>query len=201
MRQTIRLGLPLLAASAAIAAASAQAPQPAPPAAVGTSVERDRPDVSDAQLGLEARARLYEGLGISNLSVLVREGVATVDGTVPTETDRGRAEDLIREVPGIQSVVNDLRVADPLTLALARESEDASDREKMDVENMIAEQLRADAVLGSRAIDVVADELANTVTLTGTVSSEDEKQRASEIAVGAFPAGNVRNQLEVQQRL
>jgi osmotically-inducible protein OsmY len=191
----------LVAACAAIAAASAQAPQPAPPGADAASAAPDRPDVSDAQLGLEPRARLFEGLGISNLSVLVREGVATVDGTVPAEADRRRAEDLVREVQGIHSVVNDLRVADPLTLALAEESEAASGREKIDVENMIAERLSSDPVLGSRSIDVVADELGNTVTLTGTVSTEEEKQRASEIAVAAFPAGNVRNHLEVRQRL
>lgn len=200
MNQRLRFGIPLLVACAAAAAASAQPPQAAPPAA-SASASGDRPQVSDAQLGLEARARLYEGLGISNLSVLVNQGVATVDGTVPTEAERQRAEALVREVQGIETVVNELRIADPLTLALADEAAAAAEQEKADVENMVAEQLRADAVLGSRPIDVVADELANTVTLTGTVGTEDEKERAGQIAAAAFPAGNVRNQLEVRQRL
>jgi osmotically-inducible protein OsmY len=39
------------------------------------------------------------------------------------------------------------------------------------------------------------------VTLSGTVSTEEEKERAGRIAVSAFPVGQVRNQLEVQQRL
>ena len=197
----LRFGLPLLAACGAVAAASAQAPRPAPPGADSAPAARDRPQVSDAQLGLEARARLFEGLGISNLSVLVSQGVATVDGAVPSEVDRQRAEDLVRQVDGIQSVVNDLRVADPLTLALADEAAAEADREKADVENRVAEQLRADTVLGSRSIDVVADELGNTVTLTGTVSTEEEKERAGQIAAAVLPAGNVRNQLEVRQRL
>lgn len=197
MRHHIRFGLPLLAASAAIAVASAQAP----PSADSESPARDRRQVSDVQLALQARARLYEGLGISNLSVLVSQGVATVDGTVPSEAERRQAEDLVRGVEGIQNVVNTLRVADPLTLALADESAAAADREKADVENMVAAQLRADAVLGSRSINVAADEVGNTVTLTGTVSTDEEKERAGQIAAAALPAGNVRNQLEVRQRL
>jgi osmotically-inducible protein OsmY len=56
-------------------------------------------------------------------------------------------------------------------------------------------------VLGSRDIKVDADGLTNTVTLTGTVSTQEEKERAGQLAVSAFPAGQVRNQLEVRQRL
>lgn len=195
----LRFGLPMAAACAAAAIASAQAPQ-APPAD-SASAARERPQISDAQLGLEARVRIFEGLGISNLSVLVSQGVATLGGAVPSEADRQRAEELVREVPGIQTVVNNLRVADPLTLALADEAAAEAEREKANVENTVAERLRADAVLGSRSIDVEADELGNTVTLTGTVTSEEEKERAGQIAAAALPAGNVRNQLEVRQRL
>lgn len=201
MRHKYRFGIPLLAAWAALSAASAQAPDSAPPTGESASAARQRPQISDAQLGLEARVRLYQELGISNLSVLVNQGVATVDGTVPSEGERQRAEELVRGMSGIRSVVNDLRVADPLTLSLADEAAATSQREKADVENMVIEQLNADAVLGSRQINVVADELANTVTLTGTVSTEEEKQRAGQIAAAALPAGNVRNQLEVRQRL
>lgn len=196
----LRFGLSTLAACAAVAAASAQAPQAVPPTDSAPAA-RERPQVSDAQLGLEARVRLFEGLGISNLSVLVSQGVATVGGSVPSEDERQRAEQLVREVPGIQTVVNDLRVADPLTLALADEAAAETAREKADIENMVAEQLRADAVLGSRSIDVQADEIGNTVTLTGTVTSEEEKERAGQIAAAALPTGNVRNQIEVRQRL
>jgi len=196
----LRFGLPMAAACAAAAIASAQAPQTAPPAD-SASAARERPQISDAQLGLEARVRLFEGLGISNLSVLVSQGVATLGGAVPSEADRQRAEELVREVPGIRTVVNNLRVADPLTLALADEAAAEAEREKANVENTVAERLRADAVLGSRSIDVEADELGNTVTLTGTVTSEEEKERAGQIAAAALPAGNVRNLLEVRQRL
>ncbi len=61
--------------------------------------------------------------------------------------------------------------------------------------------MNADPVLGSRGISVVSDELTNTVTLTGAVTTEEEKARAGLIAVEAYPGGQVRNQLEVRQRL
>lgn len=189
-----------LAACSAAAAAAAQ-PLSLPPREY-SAIEGDTSEqVSDAQLGLEARARIYEGFGISNMSVLVRQGVATIGGTVRTEEDRQRAEQLAREVPGITNVINELRIADPLTVALAQEAAATAEREKADLENMVRERLRADAVLGSRSIEVTADATTNAVTLTGTVSSEEEKVRAGQVAVAAFPAGNVRNLLEVRQRL
>ena len=102
---------------------------------------------------------------------------------------------------GIERVVNELRVVDSQAIALAGEAIAATERENARVEQAVTAQLRANAVLGSRPITVVADELTSTVTLSGTVSTEEEKERAGQIAANAFPAGTVRNQLEVRQRL
>jgi osmotically-inducible protein OsmY len=187
--------LPLLAACTVAVIASAQ-PPPSPPA----EGARDRPNVSDAQLGLEVQARLYQQLDVSNLSALVRYGVATLDGTVRTEPERRRAEDLAREVRGVDSVVNELTVADPLLVAVADEANEVTQREGADLETRIHQALRSDAALGSRSIRVSSNELTNTVTLTGTVTTDEEKERAGRLAVGAFPAGQVRNQLAVEPR-
>jgi osmotically-inducible protein OsmY len=187
--------LPLLAACAVAVTASAQPPPSAP--AEGA---RERPDVSDAQLGLEVQARLYQQLDVSNLSALVRYGVATLDGTVRSEADRRRAEDIAREVRGVDSVVNELTVAEPLLAALTDEANEITQREKADLEIRITQALRSDAALGSRSIRVLANELTNTVTLTGTVSTSEEKERAGRLAVSAFPAGQVRNQIAVEPR-
>jgi osmotically-inducible protein OsmY len=195
MDRPYRSILPLLAACTVAVIASAQ-PQPSPPA----EGARDRPNVSDAQLGLEVQARLYQQLDVSNLSALVRYGVATLDGTVRTEPDRRRAEDLAREVRGVDSVVNELTVADPLLVAVADEANEVTQREGADLETRIHQALRSDAALGSRSIRVSSNELTNTVTLTGTVTTDEEKERAGRLAVGAFPAGQVRNQLAVEPR-
>ena len=201
MRQgQIHLSLFVACAAAAVLSAQ-QTPHPAPPNAASAPEAHEPVNVSDAQLGLEVQSRLYQALDISNLSALVRYGVITLDGRVRTEEDRRRAEQLALQVHGIESVVNELVVDTPVVIALADQAQEIVQRESSDVETAIRNRLLTDPVLGSRNIEVNADEVGNTVTLSGTVATEEEKEQAGRVAVGAFPAGRVRNQLEVQQRL
>jgi osmotically-inducible protein OsmY len=194
--------LALLTGCAAVAIVSAQQPpRPAPPDAASAPEAHEPTNVSDAQLGLEVQSRLYQALDVSNLSALVRYGVATLAGRVSTEADRQRAEQLALETHGVESVVNELKVDTPAVIALADQAHALSERESSDVETAVTNRLRLDPLLGSRNIRVQADDVGNTLTLTGTVASEDEKEQAGRIAVNTFPAGRVRNQLEVQQRL
>jgi osmotically-inducible protein OsmY len=201
MRQAhINASLLVVCAAAAVISAQ-QPPQPAPPAAASPPEAREPANVSDAQLGLEVQSRLYQSLEVSNLSALVRYGIATLKGNVRTEADRQRAEQLALEVHGVESVLNEISVDSPVVVALADDAQALAERETSDVETAIAERLRLDPVLGSRDIRVDADDIGNTATLTGTVSTEEEKEQAGRIAVMAFPNGRVRNQLQVQQRL
>ncbi|HEX7237246.1 MAG TPA: BON domain-containing protein [Gammaproteobacteria bacterium] len=192
---------PLLTAFAAAAVASAQQPQssPAEPPQRPSTSERVGP--SDPSLSLEVQARLYQELSSSNVAVLVRYGVATLDGVVRTDAERQRAQEIASQVPGVDEVVNDLVVAPPITVAAVDNAKVATDQENANIEENVTQRLRLDAALGSRDIHVVANGLTNTVTLSGSVSTEEEKERAGRIAVSAFPVGQVRNQLEVRERL
>ncbi|HWN38792.1 MAG TPA: BON domain-containing protein [Gammaproteobacteria bacterium] len=194
--------LPLLATLAAATVASAQ-PEPSPPPSEAppkpSTSERVGP--SDPGLALEVQARLYQEMPNSSLSVLVRYSVATLNGNVRTDADRQRAESIALGVPGVAGVDNKLSVAPPVTVAAIEDAAVTTSRENDDIEEKVAQRLRTDPALGSREIRVIADGLTNTVTLSGTVSTEEEKERAGRIAVSAFPVGQVRNQLEVQQRL
>jgi osmotically-inducible protein OsmY len=200
MRRNHHTRLLLLAACTAGALASAQEPPPAPSVA-DSPAEREHVDASDAQLGLEVQARLYQELGVSNLSALVRYGVVTLDGMVRSEADLARAEELALDIRGVHSVINQLSVTPPLSVAIADEAAGVREREGMSIETEVTARLNTDAALGSRPIRVVVDAVTNTVTLTGTVATPEEKERAGLLAVEAYPAGQVRNQLEVQQRL
>jgi osmotically-inducible protein OsmY len=200
MRRHQDFQLSLLVAGTAAAFASAQAPQLAPPADP-PPVEREHVDASDAQLGLEVQVRLYQELGVSNLSSIVRYGVVTLDGIVRSDSDLKRAEELALEVNGVHRVINQLRVAPPLSVAIANDAAAVREREGTDIELAVTTRLNEDPTLGSRPIRVVVDDLTNTVTLTGSVTTDEEKERAGLLAVEAFPAGQVRNQLEVRQRL
>lgn len=191
----------LLAACVAAAAASAQPPDSTARTDATAPTTDSRRNVSDAQLGLEVQVHLFQGLNVSNLSSIVRYGVATLAGVVNSEEERQRAEQIARSVPGIKDVINELRIADATIVAIANESQALAERAKADVEDAVTERLRSDPTLGSREIRVEADDLTNTVTLRGSVSTEEEKARAGQLAVSAYPAGQVRNQLEVRQRL
>ena len=199
MRRQHGSGLALLVATTAAALASAQAPQSGSPA-TADAPRRERTDVSDAQLGLEVQGRLSQELGL-NVSSIVRQGVATLDGMVRSDADVKRAEQLALEIDGVHSVVNKLRVTQPLSVAIAEEAAAEREREGANIELDVVARLNSDAALGSRPIRVVVDELTNTVTLTGTVTTPEEKERAGALAVEAYPSGQVRNQLEVRQRL
>jgi osmotically-inducible protein OsmY len=199
MRRHHGSGLSCLVACTAAALASAQAPRSDSPA-TADAPRRERTDVSDAQLGLEVQGRLSQELGL-NVSSIVRQGVATLDGMVRSDADIKRAEQLALEIDGVHSVINKLRVTQPLSIAIAEEAAADREREGANIELDVAARLNSDPTLGSRPIRVVVDELTNTVTLTGTVTTPEEKDRAGALAVEAFPAGHVRNQLEVRQRL
>jgi osmotically-inducible protein OsmY len=200
MRRHHTPALSLLVAGTAAAIASAQAPQPETPVVEPPSAPREHVDVSDAQLGLEVQARIYDELEV-NLSSIVRSGIVTLDGMVRSEADIERAAELALAVHGVHGVINELVVTQPLSIAIAEEAAVVREREGANIELDITARLNSDATLGSRPIRVVVDELTNTVTLTGTVTSPEEKDRAGQLAIEAFPAGQVRNQLEVRQRL
>ena len=196
-----RYCLPLLAAFAATAAVSAQPQQAAPRDVAARPSASVRVGPSDPSLSLEVQARLYQELSSSNVAVLVRYGVATLDGVVRTEAERARAQEIASQVPGVDEVVNELTVAPEVTVAAVDNAKLTTNRENTNTEETVTQRLRMDAALGSREIRVVANGLTNTITLSGSVSSEDEKERAGRIAVSAFPVGQVRNQLQVRERL
>jgi len=201
MRRQQDLQLFLLVSCVVAAFASAQAPELTPPASDPPAPASERVNASDAQLGLEVQVLLFQELGVSNLSAIVRYGVVTLDGMVRSEDDIKRAETLALQVRGVHGVVNELSVAHPLAVAVADEAAAVREREGAEIETSVTARLNSDAVLGSRPIRVVVDELTNTVTLTGNVATDEEKRRAGLLAVEAYPAGQVRNQLEVRQRL
>jgi osmotically-inducible protein OsmY len=69
-------------------------------------------DLQDCVLSLSVRQALQqdEGLGIYNLGVSVRSGVATLWGTVPSMELSQRAQDLVQGVAGVTRVRNELRI-------------------------------------------------------------------------------------------
>lgn len=69
-------------------------------------------EISDEAIGIEARRRLE--LANPHLSggviIEVSEGVVTLRGHVPTVNDAWRAEGVVRAVPGVRDVRNEILV-------------------------------------------------------------------------------------------
>ena len=186
-----QLSFPILICACAIQLATTAQPQvpPRPADLPAEPAVREAIGPSDTALGIEVQTRISEALDVTDFRAHVSGGAATLTGTVRSERDRQRAADIARGVTGVQRVLNELDVdataADDPTL----ESDEAT------LEGAVAAQLLGDPVLGSRDIRVTVDRRSNTVTLTGEVASEAEKERATRIAAAA---GHVRNRLQVR---
>lgn len=168
----------LLAAAALAGGLSACVPLVMGGAAVGTLVAVDR-RTSGTQLedeGIEFRAAnrlhgLYGDRAHVNVTSWNRQVLLT--GEVPTQEDRQKAEQTLREVENVRSVVNDLVVAPPSSLS--QRSNDT----------LITSKVKASFVdakdLVSAAFKVVTER--GVVYLMGRVTQR-EATRATEIARG-----------------
>jgi osmotically-inducible protein OsmY len=163
---------------------------------------------------------LLEG---SNIDVDVKNGVVTLQGTVPSEAGRARALEVARKNDGVKNVVDQLKIAparagtmDKAADKTARTADKAED--KMDragdktanaanktgraiddgwIKSKIYAQYMADwnTVLDDSDIDVDVDN--NMVTLNGTVKSAAAKTKAVDIAKKTDGVKGVKDNLRV----
>ena len=116
----------LLPATLACAGAEAQDAQPPPARAVpaGTDAQQDDPgglagspvaDPADLEASRRLAQRLEEAEGLAGVTVIVRDGVAELQGEVLAPADRERAEQLVAQQPGIQQVENHVALSTRLT--------------------------------------------------------------------------------------
>ncbi len=78
-------------------------------AGAGVARPAEVPAAGDWQLALQARNALWDDPAFAalNLGVTVRQGVATIQGPVPSRGAAEQAVERLRKVPGIRDVVND----------------------------------------------------------------------------------------------
>lgn len=163
----------------------------------------------------------------SNIDVDVKNGVVTLQGTVPTEAARARALELARKNDGVKNVVDELRIAparagkmDKAADKTARAADKTED--KMDkAADKAADKSANAAKKTGRAIDdgwikskIYAQYLAdwntvlddsdidvdvdnNMVTLNGTVKTAAAKAKAVSIAKGTDGVKGVKDNLRV----
>jgi osmotically-inducible protein OsmY len=144
------------------------------------------------------QASLSQQLGPNGVRSDVRNGVTTLNGTVASEAEKQRAEQIARRVEGVGRVRNALVVQPPAAGAASagRHLEPRADAAGPATHAAIESRLASDARLAGRDIDVRTRN--NVVTLTGEVETVAEKEAAGRIAAEAAAGAEVRNRLSVR---
>lgn len=177
--------------------------------------------VKDAWLVMKVHSEFVneDALAGSNIDVDVKDGVVTLQGTVPSEAARAKAIAEARDNDGVKNVIDELRVVPkagsaPRTTAstgdkvdkAADKAADKSERAARStgravddgwIKSKIYAQYMADwnTVLDDSDIDI--DVKDNVVTLNGTVKSAEAKAKAVATAKATDGVKSVKDNLRV----
>jgi osmotically-inducible protein OsmY len=155
--------------------------------------------VDDSTVTAKVKSKLAADSQTSamKISVDTRNGVVTLSGTVETDTEKNKAEQLARNTDGVKRVANDIKV-EPESMAAEREKSGDSN---------IGETLSDAAILAKVKAKLVADGITGTnvdvtngeVVLNGQVEDASKKAKAEEIAKNTAGVKDVKNQLSVKK--
>jgi hyperosmotically inducible protein len=127
-------------------------------------------------------------------------GVVTLSGTVPTDTEKKKAEELAKKTDGVKRVVNKISV-DPNSLGATNIGDKAGEAAK-NVEGAISDK----AILATVKAKLIADGITGTnidvnngnVVLKGVVDNRQKKDKAEDLAKRTNGVKDVRNQLTIK---
>jgi hyperosmotically inducible protein len=159
--------------------------------------------MDDSTITTKVKGKLAADTQTSAIKIGVdtKEGVVTLSGTVPTTTEKGKAEQLARDTEGVKRVVNSITV-DPNAIGATNAGEKAGE---------VAGELKAEAsdaaILTSLKAKLIADGIIGTnvdvtngaVVLKGEVENASEKTKAEQLAKGTAGVKQVTNQLTVKK--
>ena len=178
--------------------------------------------IKDGWLVMKVHSEMVDEdvLSGSNIDVDVKNGVVTLQGTVPSEAARARALAVAKANDGVKNVVDQLKIAPARGTNMAAKAERAGEKAEragekaadktasatrstgraMDdgwIKSKIYAQYMADwnTVLDDSNIDVDGDN--NVVTLSGTVKSAEAKAKAVATAKATDGVKSVRDNLKV----
>jgi osmotically-inducible protein OsmY len=146
-------------------------------AAVGTSVALDRRTagvyVSDQEIELRALARLRDSFPqkTDNISATSYNRQVLLTGQVPDEATRSRATDVVKAIPDVRTVFNELTLSGVTSLT--------SDANDVSITSQVKARMLRDERVPATKIKVVTE--AGVVYLMGLVS-QAEAEAATDIA-------------------
>ena len=185
--------------------------------------------IKDGWLVMKVHSEMVDEdiLSGSNIDVDVKNGVVTLQGTVPSEAARARAIEVSRKNDGVKNVVDQLKIAPAHGTNMAKKADHAEDKmakaadkteDKMDkagdktgsaakktgraiddgwIKSKIYAQYMADWNTVLNESDIDVDVSNNMVTLNGTVKSAEAKAKAVSIAKTTDGVKGVKDNLRV----
>lgn len=173
------------------------------PAAVAMADNDVGQAVSEARLEgqLAATYALNEHLSVFDISVDVEGDTAVLTGTVEDDAQRSLAEQIARDVDGIENVDNRLEV-DGARGEAAAEQQRGGERTFRDrvADSSLTATVKSKLLWNrnTSGLDISVTTRGGTVTLTGDVDSETSRDTAERLARGTDGVQSVDNQLRVR---
>lgn len=152
---------------------------------------------------LEAVYALNSHLNPFTIDPDTASGVVHLTGTVESDIDRDLAGELAKGIDGVVSVDNDLKVEANSHSRTAREDAKGEHRSfgawVDDATTTAAVKSKLIGNPNTKGLGIKVETRGDVVTLTGQVSSAEEKQLAGELAKNTGDVKQVRNELSVRK--
>jgi hyperosmotically inducible protein len=150
--------------------------------------------IDDATLTAKVKAALIdnESTKARSINVETYRGTVQLGGFVESDQEKQAAEQVAKSVAGVKEVRNDLEVRSQVATRSAGQVVDDGV-----VTARVKASLTADPMTKARQINVETRQ--GVVQLTGFVDSDQEKDRAAQIARETSGVQSVQNNLEVKQ--
>jgi osmotically-inducible protein OsmY len=165
---------------------------------------------SEADRALESQLRqtLQNGSLSSvatGVNVTAQNGTVTLTGSVPSENDRLAVDTLVRNTTGVTSVMDQLQISgtsgqgqvassQPGTYANPTQSSMEMDRALAD---RVKDALRNNANTGSMAPNINVSAQNGSVTLTGTVPNDQQRQMVDNLVRNVTGVSSVYDQMQI----
>lgn len=177
---------------------------------IGAPLSADEHDAGSdlwAEASLTTTYTLNRHLNPFDIDVEVRNGVATLKGTVDSMVEKDLAEELALGVDNIQEVVNNLEV-NPVPAEATRSADQQRDERNPDRDFMgkvedanLTAKVKSQLLwnTNTHGLDIAVDTHSGVVTLSGVVRSDQEAQLAEQIAKNTNEVKRVDNQLRIDK--
>jgi len=148
--------------------------------------------VADVEIAAQVKTNLIasDKVSANDVNVEVEKGVVQLSGFVDSDAQRAEAGRIAADIIGVKSVSNKLALK-------GEERSMGTAMEDQYIETKVNAALMGDQ--GTDAGDIDVDVRNGVVQLSGFVSSDVEKKRATEVAMGVKGVKSVDNVLDIKQ--